>query len=339
VEVWSGSFTVRQTIWDFGRTTNRYQAAVAASRQSLAQQQLTEELVDLGAEAAFRTAIAAGELVAAMEEAQRTAQAHLSLAKGRSEVGLGAAYDVSRAEVEVANAEVLLVQATNARDLAFAQLAYACGLETLSNPVELVQPSSPEIAELPAFDAALQESMATLPEIRAARAQVEVAEQQLDSAWSELFPSIGATGTMGLRGTNVTELTPGWTGIVSLSVPLINGGADLARIREARANLAAAEASLERTNRALRLDLEAGMLAVTEGRARLQAATRKESAADEGLRLAEARYQTGLGSALELADAQSNLAAARAERVRSALDLAVSTVNLERLLGRWSSDA
>src|SRR5690606_17304595 len=127
--------SLQQTIWDFGRTLSRYRLARAEARQALARQQIVEELVDVAAEAAYRTALASDELVAAMEESRRQAQAHLALARGRAEVGLAAPYDVSRAEVEVAQAEVRVIQASNARDLAMAQLAIACGLEALPEGV------------------------------------------------------------------------------------------------------------------------------------------------------------------------------------------------------------
>jgi outer membrane protein TolC len=131
-------------------------------------------------------------------------------------------------------------------------------------------------------------------------------------------------------------MSPGWTAIVSLSMPLISGGGDLGRIRERRALLAAAEASYTNVRRDLLVEIQAALLSAEEAQARLEAAQAKETAAAEGLRLAEGRFQTGLGSALELADAQSQLASAKAERVQSSLDLSVSAARLERLLGRWS---
>lgn len=336
-ELWTANLSLQQTIWDFGRTLNRYRLARAEARQALARQQLVEELVDVAAEAAFRTALASDELVAAMEESRRQARAHLALARGRAEVGLAAPYDVSRAEVEVAQAEVRVIQAANARDLAMAQLAIACGLEALPEGVRLADAPPRAIPEFPSLDEAIEAAMEALPEMREARSAVEAAERGYEAAVSELFPSLGVTGTASLRGREFDEMQPGWTAVVSLTVPIVNGGADLAGIRERRAQVAAARAEFERLRRALRLDLETALLAVQEASARLAAAEAMEKSASDGLTLAEGRYQTGLGSALELADAQSQLATARAERVQSALDLSISLARLERLLGRWSS--
>ncbi len=337
-ELWSAGLTLRQTIWDFGRTTNAYQGAAAATDQARAQEEVAREIVDVEAEATFRTVLAADDLVAAMEEARRQAEAHLALAKGRAEVGLRPAYDASRAEVEVADAEYRLIQAQNARDLAQAQLASACGVAQLPEGTTLVVPPPREVGTIPSLDEAVAQAQERLPDMRAARLSVEVAAQRLDGAWSELFPTLGATGNLGLRGTSLDDLDPGWTATVNLSVPLISGGADLGGIREARANLAAAQANLETLDRSLRVDVQSGILAVQESRARLAAAQKREAAAEEGMRLAEGRYQTGLGNVLELADAQAALASARADRVTSSLDVSVAAARLERILGRWSDD-
>lgn len=336
-ELWTANISLQQTIWDFGRTLNRHRLARAEERQAEARQQVVDELVDLAAEAAFRTAIAADELVVAMEESLRQAEAHLALARGRAEVGMAAPYDMSRAEVEVAQASVRVIASENGRDIARAQLAIACGLDALPEGTTLVPAPPRQMPALPSLEAAMEEAMDALPEMREARAAVEAAERAHASAVSELFPSLGLTGTASLRGREFDEMQPGWTAVVSLSVPIVNGGADLAGIRERRAQLAASQASFTQLRRALRLDLEVALLAVQEASARLGAAETMERAATEGLSLAEGRYQTGLGSALELADAQSQLATAKAERVQSALDLSISLARLERLLGRWST--
>ncbi|WP_373044891.1 TolC family protein [Vulgatibacter sp.] len=335
-ELWGLGLTLRQQIWDFGRTLNAHQAAVAFEEAAAAEAILATELVDIGAEAAYRTAVAAGELVESFAEAERRASAHLDLARARAEVGLRPQYDVRRAEVEVANAAYALVQAENARDIARAELANACGLAALPPEAELVAPAPRGFESPSELQASLDAAVEKRPEIVAARARVEAAAQALDAAWAEWYPELAALGTLGLRGIDPGDLGPGWTATVQLTVPLITGGADLGRVRAARADLEAAQARLEAQRRSARLEGESGGLSLHQARARLEAAQRREDAAAEGLRLAEGRYETGLGDVLELADAQAELAGARADRVRSALDVSVAAAQLERLLGRWS---
>jgi outer membrane protein len=333
-ELWSASLTARQTIWDFGRTLNATQAAKAAERSAALESRAALERIDVEAEAAYRTALAAEELVVAAREDRDRAAAQLERARARVEVGLKPLYEQRRAEVEAANAELALVAAQNVRDLARSRLGFACGLPALPPNEPLDPPPPREPFPLPPVDEAFEEAWAKLPEARAAREQLEAAEQGVDAARSTFFPDIEAVGTAGLRGRDLDELDPAWTATVQLTVPIVSGGADLARWREANAGLDAARASLEATKRDLRVEVETALHVVNEARARQEATARLLASAEEGFRLAEARWETGEGDALEVADAQAQLAAARAERVQAGLDLSVALARLERVLGR-----
>jgi len=334
VESWGTALTLRQTLWDFGRTWHAAGAAAATEEAALADSRALLETLDVEAEAAYRTALAADELVAAMTEARVRAASHLERARARAEVGLRPRYDVTRAEVELANAELALVSAQNARELSRAQLANACGLARLPADVTLPPPPPRALIALPSLEQALDEALARRPELEAAQARVDAADQS-DSATRALYlPSVSATGTVALRSRGLAELASGWRGGVQVNVPLLAGGADEAGVREAEANLSVARANLENTTRAVRLEIETALLSAREAAARLSASEALERSTQEGLKLAEARYETGAGDALELADAQVAFASARATRVRAGLDAAVSAARLERVLGR-----
>ena len=333
-ELWSANLTARQTIWDFGRTLNAVQAARSAGRSATFDARAALERIDVEAEAAFRTALAAEELLVAAREDRDRAAAHLERARARVELGLKPLYEQRRAEVEAANAELALVSTQNLRDLARSRLGFACGLPALPADEPLAPPPARELVAVPPVDQAFEEAWANLPEARAAREGLEAAEQGVDAARSTLFPELSAVGTAGFRGMALDELDPAWTASVQVSVPIVSGGADLARLRAADAELDAARAALESTRRDLRVEVEAALHAVNEARARQDATARLFASAEEGFRLAEARWETGGGDALELADAQAQLAAAQAERVRAGLDLSVALARLERVLGR-----
>ncbi len=335
-EVWGAGLTLRQTIWDFGRTLHAHGAAAAAQQAAEQDERILLETLDVEAEAAFRTAMAADQLVVAMEEASARAASHLARASARTEVGLRPRYDVSRAEVEVSNAALALVAAMNARELARAQLANACGLAELPADRPLVVPPARAVPELPKLEEALADALSRRSEIAAAQARVEAAERALSASRALHLPSLAATGTVNYRGSDIQELGGGWSALVQLNVPLLAGGADSARVREAEANLALARASLENTRRLVRLDIESAFLAMREAGARMAAAKALEVSASEGMQLAEVRYETGAGDALELADAQAAFASSRATTVRAALDASVAAARLERALGQRS---
>jgi outer membrane protein len=79
-------------------------------------------------------------------------------------------------------------------------------------------------------------------------------------------------------------------------------------------------------------------LAVRASRSSLGASGEALEAARERLRLAEARYQAGAGSIIELGDAQVAMTSAAAQRVRAQYDLSAARAQLLRALGRPASE-
>ncbi len=333
LETWTAAITARQTLWDFGRTLNQFQAARAANEAADAEAQVASERLEVEAEAAFRTAIAATELVQAAEEALQRADLQRKRADARVQVGQRPRFDLSRADVEVANARLALVAATNGRALAIAQLASACGLAALPAGTTLAPPPTRAPAELPPVDAARQRALERRAEIRAARARLEASEQAVEAARAHYWPTLSASGSVGFRGPEPGDMESGWQALAQVTVPIVAGGADAARVREAEALRDATAANFENLKRSVVLEVDAALLSAQEAQSRLDAATSLERSADEGLRLAEARYETGAGDAVELADAQAQLAQAQATRVRAALDVAVSLARLDRIVG------
>jgi outer membrane protein len=80
--------------------------------------------------------------------------------------------------------------------------------------------------------------------------------------------------------------------------------------------------------------VEQARLAVRASKAGLAAATDALANARERLRLAEGRYQTGVGSIIELGDAQLAATNAGGQRVRAEYDLATARAQLLEALGR-----
>ena len=333
-ETYSATLAARQMLWDFGRTRNTEQAAGASVDAAAAELRAARALRDTEAEAAFRTTLAAAELVTAAEEALERALAQAKRAQARVEVGQRPRFDLIRAEVEQAQAELALVAAKNARALARAQLASACGRAALPPEVTLAPPPPRASVEEVATPAIYADAEAGRPELLAARARLRAATEAREAAESQYYPSVSAQGAWGLRGPAPSELVSGWTATALLAVPILAGGADRARVHETEALQALAGANLEQLVRSTRLEVDAGLLAVGEAHSRLEVSVRLERSAEEGMRLAEARYDTGAGDPVEMADAQATLAQARAQRVRAALDVDLAAVRLERILGR-----
>ena len=120
----------------------------------------------------------------------------------------------------------------------------------------------------------------------------------------------------------------------SLDVPLFHGLSGVAQVREARAALVGLEAQSDALRQQVRLELETALRSVAADKAVLAASEEAVLAAQAQLDLAEGRYQTGVGSALELDDAQLALSSAAAQRVKAIYALAAARAGLMSALGR-----
>jgi outer membrane protein len=105
-------------------------------------------------------------------------------------------------------------------------------------------------------------------------------------------------------------------------------------VREARASATALDAQLEQLRQAVRVEVEQARLGVRASQASLVASEEAVQAAREQLALAEGRYQTGVGSVLELADAQVALTTTLGQRVQAEFQLAAARSQLLQALGR-----
>jgi outer membrane protein len=147
-------------------------------------------------------------------------------------------------------------------------------------------------------------------------------------------PALSATLGFVQGGTAVDKL--GWNAAAGLSLSwnLFQGGLTRAQVSEAEANVQAAVAQLDLERQQVRADVDAARLAVRAAKESLSATQEALVNARERLRLAEERYQVGVGSAIELGDAQVALTQAAAQAVQADDRLATARAQLLRALGR-----
>jgi outer membrane protein len=119
-----------------------------------------------------------------------------------------------------------------------------------------------------------------------------------------------------------------------LTWPIFQGFLTRGQVREAEANLAALEAQRDGLRQQVRLEVDQARLAVRAAKEALIAAGEALENAQVRLRLAEGRYQTGVGSVIELGDAQTALTNAAGQKVQAEYNLAQARAQLLKALGR-----
>ena len=326
--------TASQLLWDFGQTWNRYRAQQAAIDAQRATAESTYQLVQLSVRTAFFSARAEKSLVKVAEETLANQELHLRQVQGFVRVGTRPEIDLAQAKTDRANARVQLIQAQNGYATAKARLNQAMGVEGSSD----YQVADVTLATVPGetkpLEVLLKEALQARPEYLALDRQVQVTTLTLASVRGAYLPSVGvsasATDYPGAASGNA------WNAFaqVGLTWSLFSGLSTHSLVRETRALGVVAQAQVDLERQQIRFELEQAQLAVMAANEALSASDEALVNARERLRLAEGRYQTGVGNVIELGDSQVALTNAGAQRVQAEYNLASARAQLLKALGR-----
>jgi outer membrane protein len=330
---WSFGATLSQLIWDF-QSFDRYRAAQASAEAQRGTERYTSFQVILGVESAFFAARAGKALMGVARENLANQDAHLRQIEGFVKAGTRPEIDLAQARTDRANARVQLINAENAYLTEKAQLNQAMGVEAPTDYEVADDVLAPVTGEDAALDPLLEEAVKQRPDIAALEQQVRAQELTVSAAKGGYFPALGVSTGISDNGPSFDNLVWNWNATATLTWNLFQGGYTSALSSEARANLDNVKAQVAGLRQQVRVDVDQARLAVRASKQALDAAGEALVNARERLRLAEGRYQAGVGSAIELGDAQVALTTAAAQRVQAEYNLSTSRAQLLRALGR-----
>jgi outer membrane protein len=333
-DYFSAGASASQLIWDFGQTYERFRAANRLIDTSRANEQTTELQVVLNVRRAYFHARAQRALVVVGEQTLANQELHMKQIQGFVAVGTRPEIDLAQARTDVANSRVALINAQNGYAIAKAQLNQAMGIVAEDDfdvadeglgPVEGEDRPSAQLAE---------RALAVRPELLSLERTREGQELTVRSIRGGYGPVLSAAAGTSLTGTSIDSLGPSWNVGATLTWPLFQGGLTRAQVREAEANVASTRAALDAERMQIRFDVEQAVLTVRAAKASIDAAGDALANARERLRLAEGRYAQGVGSVIELGDAQVALTNAAAQRVQADFNLGAARAQLLAALGR-----
>jgi outer membrane protein len=333
----STALQARQLIYDFGKTGALVDEARANVRLSQGQLEQTREVVVLNVRQTYYQLLQARRLVAVADSQVARADLNLRSAKGFFDVGTRPKSDVTRAEVDVANAQVAQIRARNLVRFSEVNLANALGLEA-ATAIQIQDNLNFEPVQLDQ-EALRAEALSNRPELAQAKARIDAARAQLSGARAGYLPDLVATGSVGgFSGDPELNLFSSsqdtWAVAGTLSWNLFQGFFTQSRVKETEANLDAAQANYDSFELQVRLEVEQTTIAVVEASERFVATGKAVESARENLRLAQGRYDAGVGTILDLTTAQFDLTNAEADQVRALTDHKLALAALDRAVGR-----
>ena len=331
---WSFGATLSQLVWDFGQSSGRWRAAQASAEAQRGSERYTALQVTLGVQSAFFTARAGKALLTVARDNLANQDAHLRQIEGFVRAGTRPEIDLAQARTDRANAEVQLINADNAYQTEKAQLNQAMGVEETTE-YEVADDVLPQVeGEDQPIGALMAEALQHRPDIASLEQQQRAQELTLGAVKGAYWPALGVSTGLSDNGPVLDGLTWNWNATATLTWNLFQGGLTTAQAAEARANVEAVRAQVVGLRQQVRVDVEQARLAVRASKQAVVAAGEALVNARERLRLAEGRYQAGVGNAIELGDAQVALTTAAAQKVQAEYNLSTSRAQLMRSLGR-----
>jgi outer membrane protein len=326
--------SARQLVYDFGQTPKAGRAARARADAQRETERASLAQVEEDVRVAFFQARAAHALIDVASETLANYERHLAQIEGFVKAGARAEIDLAQARTDRANARVDLIVAENAYVAGKARLNRAIGIEADTRYDVSDQSLPPIDGEDDELDALYRRAVENRPELAALASEVRAQELQLDSERGGHWPRLNAVTELTEAGVKLDAMVWNWNAGVTLDWALFQGGAVSARVREAGAALVGRRAEHEALRQQVRLEVEQARLTVRAAKAVIGATEEAVASAREQMRLAEGRYQAGVGSGLELGDAQLAFTGAAAQRVRADYELATARARLLRAIGR-----
>ncbi len=331
-------FDGQWTLYDFGRTASRVRGARHLSTaEDFHTEQERQDLI-LRVVSAYQGVLVARENLAAARKAVESAIANEARVRSLEQAGLVVASDLLSAQVHSAAMREREIRAANQLELARLTLGREIGLDpsALRDPSEAF--AAPRAPALPVEDYE-KLALAERPALRAAELEQQAAASNARAARSEFAPRLSmyasferdAETLAGHSGTN-------WIAGARFDVNLYAGGADKARLAEARANERAAENQVEWFRSGVRLEVRQAYLETRAAHQRVEVMRDSSAQAEESLRILQNRYDAGLATITDLLRAQLAALDARTAYLAALHDWQVARAALERAAGRLTSD-
>ncbi len=322
---------VEQTLFDGARTAAAVGTANRAREISKLESERTAAELRLAAVRAYGRLAAAVALRAAARGAVDAAAEDLRRTEARRDAGLETEANVLALRLHAAEAEAGRVRAENGETVARAELNALMGAP-LDAPIAVQEaPVAPSGAR---DDAALvTRALTARAEMKQAGLRREMADAQRRGARAALFPQVSLQAAAEANGETFADRASAWSVGLQVRWNAFAGGADAARLRQAAAATARADADRERLETAIRLEVRTAAANLDAAYAREAAIRRMVEQARESRRMIRDRYEAGLVPASELLRADNAVLEAEAARIGAVVDVHVGEAALHYAVG------
>jgi outer membrane protein len=329
---YTANLQIQQLLYDFGKTPSRVSSRNLFSAAKFDSATIVRNLI-LSTVVAYVNLIQSRSVVEINKETLKQTEDHLKNAQILFEAGRGVKYNVVKAEVDKANADLNLIKSKNSERLSLLQLQNLIG-DTLDSAVVLTDTLF-EKDSLPCADSVISVALKNRSELQSLKMKVFSAQNKVTAAKRGRLPSLSVAGGYGYKIADipVNNLQPAWNVGAVLGVPLFSGGAQKGAIEQAVGEQKNAEAALNSAQQSIILDIQQQISSCIEATQRIDISAKAIDQAQLALSLAQERFTVGTGSAVEVADAEIQYENAKIAGIQARCDYRIARHKLSSAMG------
>ncbi len=300
----AGGATISQLITDFGHTTNLVASARLQAKADERSAAATRQDILLAVNQAFYNALQSHAVLRVAEQTVASRQLLSDQVSALTKSKLRSDLDLSFANVNLAQAKLLYLDALNNDKAAMAALSEVLGYPTVQ-AFDLITDAEP-LAPPPAdVDPLIADAFAQRPEILALEFESESAQKLHQAEHDQLYPTISALGAFGDSPVRDDRIYGPYSAVgVNVQIPVFNGFLYTARSRETDLRAQAVRDRLTDLRNRISRDVRNSWLAASTAFDRVGVSEQLLAQANQALDLAQTRYKLGLSSIVELSQAQ-----------------------------------
>ena len=300
----AGGGTVSQLITDFGHTTNLVASARLQAKADEQNAVATKEDVLVATDQAFYSALQTHAVLRVAEQTVASRQLLADQVSALTNSKLKSDLDLSFANVNLAQAKLLYLDARNNDKSALASLSAILGYPTLEN-FELISDTEALTPPPADVDLLIADACSRRPEILALQFESESAEKLHQSDRDQMFPTISALAAYGDSPIRDDRVYGPYGAVgVNVQIPIFNGFLFFSKSRETDLRAQAMRQRLADLRNRISRDVRASWLTANTAFDRVAVSEQLLAQANRALDLAQTRYRLGLSSIVELSQAQ-----------------------------------
>jgi outer membrane protein len=325
------SFNLNQMIFDFGKTPTQVEIQNLNLDSSRSDLENVSEQVILNVKTAYFGILQAKRSRDVAADTVKQFAQHLDQARGFYEVGTKPKFDVTQAEANLSNAKLNLIKAENGLKLAVVALNNAMGVPAA--PEYTIEDNLSFKKYSITFEDALATAYKERPDLMSTVAKRQAAEKSVDLANTGYYPVLTGNAAYNWSGDKISSLDHEWNLGAGLSFPIFNGFLTTYQVQEAKANLNISEANEESLRQSIFSDVQQAYLNLKQAEESIPTAELGVKQSQENFEIATGRYAAGVGSPIDVTDAEVLLANAKLSYIQALYNYKISQANLEKAMG------